>query len=76
MPPHFSATYTPIAAAGTRGQIRHVARLMASQLTAANLGPGMKLTKKTQKLASVEDEEDVVFVPAKTTIATVISGRF
>ena len=38
MPPHFSSSYTPIAAAGTEGQIHHVARLLAAQLTAAGLG--------------------------------------
>lgn len=77
MPPHFSATYTPIAAAGTKGQIRHVARLMATQLTAANLGPGVKVSKKsTQKITTMEeeDEEPPAYVPAKGPITTVISG--
>lgn len=46
MPPHFSSTYTPIAAAGTPGQIKHVARLIGAQLTAAGLGPGAKHVKK------------------------------
>ncbi|KAG8237772.1 hypothetical protein J437_LFUL017088 [Ladona fulva] len=46
IPAHFSSTYTPIAAAGTSGQIKHVARLIASQLTAAGLGPGLKQCKK------------------------------
>ena len=40
MPPQFSATYTPIAAAGTQAQIKHLARLLATQLTAAGLGKG------------------------------------
>ncbi|PSN37455.1 hypothetical protein C0J52_11700 [Blattella germanica] len=48
MPPHFSAMYTPIAAAGTQGQIKHVARLLATQLTAVGLGPGAKQAKKLQ----------------------------
>ncbi|KAL0272117.1 UNVERIFIED_CONTAM: hypothetical protein PYX00_005209 [Menopon gallinae] len=58
MPPHFSATYTPIAAAGTKGQIRHVARLMATQFTTANVGPGVKLAKKNQKTLAEDEDED------------------
>jgi symplekin len=38
MPDHFQASYTPVAAAGTASQIKHLARLLASQLTAAGLG--------------------------------------
>lgn len=76
MPPHFSAAYTPIAAAGTKGQIRHVARLMATQFTTANLGPGVKVSKKsTQKITTMEeeDEEPPAYVPTKGPITTVIS---
>jgi len=40
MPAHFQSTYTPIAAAGTPGQIRHISRLLAVQLNAAGLGRG------------------------------------
>lgn len=58
MPPHFSATYTPIAAAGTKGQIRHVARLMATQFTTANVGPGIKMAKKNQKPLAEDEDED------------------
>ena len=43
MPPLFSATYTPIAAAGTQGQIKHVARLLATQLNSVGLGPGASI---------------------------------
>merc|ERR1719402_822031 len=46
LPPHFNNTYTPIAAAGTEGQVRHVSRLLATQLTAAGLGPGVKKEKE------------------------------
>jgi hypothetical protein len=53
MPPHFSAMYTPIAAAGTQGQIRHVARLIATQLTAVGLGPGARQAKKLQVIPKV-----------------------
>lgn len=41
MPPHFSATYTPVSEAGTPKQIRHVARLLASQMTNVGIGPGV-----------------------------------
>ena len=37
MPPLFASTYTPIAAAGTTAQIRHVARLLATQLTSVGI---------------------------------------
>lgn len=47
MPPLFSATYTPIAAAGTPQQIKHVARLLATQISTAGLGTGqIELNKK------------------------------
>ncbi|XP_071441914.1 symplekin-like [Hetaerina americana] len=58
IPPHFSSTYTPIAAAGTPGQIKRVARLIASQLTAAGLGPGIKQSKKETSKKAFADEED------------------
>ena len=41
MPAHFQSTYTPIAAAGTPGQVKHISRLLAVQLTNACLGKGM-----------------------------------
>ncbi|KAK3093871.1 hypothetical protein FSP39_021289 [Pinctada imbricata] len=41
LPAHFQATYTPIAAAGTEGQIKHMARLLSNQLTAAGMGKGI-----------------------------------
>lgn len=40
LPAHFQASYTPIAAAGTEAQIRHLSRLMATQFTAKGFGPG------------------------------------
>nr|CAD7203478.1 unnamed protein product [Timema douglasi] len=76
MPPHFSAMYTPIAAAGTHGQIKHVARLMATQLSAAGLGPSGRPSKKliaTTKMSSTEDEEDQV-ASTKSSVLNVVSG--
>lgn len=40
MPASFQATYTPVESAGTEAQIKHLSRLMATQMTAAGLGPG------------------------------------
>lgn len=60
MPSIFNATYTPIAAAGTQAQIKRVARLLATQLNAAGLGPGATLAAKTQKpvLRTVDEDEE------------------
>lgn len=45
MPALFCSAYTPIAAAGTQAQIKHVAHLLAQQLTSAGLGPGATTAK-------------------------------
>lgn len=58
MPNTFSSTYTPIAAAGTTGQIKHVARLMATQLASAGFGPDC--TRASAALMSVFNK--VVFL--------------
>ena len=60
MPPHFNNTYTPIAAAGTEGQVRHVSRLLATQLTAAGLGPGVRREQelRASSLRPAEEEEE------------------
>ncbi|RWS16735.1 symplekin-like protein [Dinothrombium tinctorium] len=54
MPAHFLASYTPIAAAGTPSQIKHLARLLSTQLTAAGLGKGVDemVAKATSAAAS------------------------
>ncbi|XP_059574228.1 symplekin isoform X2 [Alligator mississippiensis] len=60
MPASFQATYTPVESAGTEAQIKHLSRLMATQMTAAGLGPGVEQTKllkeerKEEKLARQE----------------------
>ena len=41
MPAQFQSTYTPIAAAGTDSQIKHISRLLATQLTMAGMGKGV-----------------------------------
>lgn len=52
MPAAFQSSYTPIAAAGTEDQIRHLSRMIAAQLTSAELGPGVEKirTEKQQHI--------------------------
>lgn len=38
LPVHFQSSFTPVAAAGTDAQTKHLARLLATQLTAAGMG--------------------------------------
>uniref|UniRef100_UPI00358F3C6F symplekin n=1 Tax=Myxine glutinosa TaxID=7769 RepID=UPI00358F3C6F len=62
MPASFQASYTPIESAGTEAQIQHLARIMATQLTAANLGPGFEFIKQkasedTEKAEQLEKAE-------------------
>ncbi|XP_067875156.1 symplekin isoform X2 [Heterodontus francisci] len=45
MPASFQAIYTPVESAGTDAQIKHLARLMATQMTSAGLGPGVDQLK-------------------------------
>ncbi|XP_015791408.1 symplekin [Tetranychus urticae] len=42
MPAHFLATYTPVAAAGTPSQIKHLARLLSTQFTTTGIGKGVE----------------------------------
>ena len=70
LPPHFNNTYTPIAAAGTEGQVKHVSRLLATQLTSAGLGPGVNMV--TERTSEEKEEEDEEMPAAK--ISTVV-GR-
>ncbi|XP_054855907.1 symplekin [Eublepharis macularius] len=49
MPASFQATYTPVESAGTEVQIKHLARLMATQMTAAGLGPGVEQIKQAKE---------------------------
>ncbi|VDK35642.1 unnamed protein product [Gongylonema pulchrum] len=54
MPAAFQSSYTPIAAAGTESQIRHLSRMIATQLTNQELGPGVdkiRLEKRQQFIA-------------------------
>uniref|UniRef100_A0A672F706 Symplekin n=1 Tax=Salarias fasciatus TaxID=181472 RepID=A0A672F706_SALFA len=58
MPASFQATYTPVESAGTDAQIKHLARLMATQMTAAGIGPGLEQCKAKEDNAGKEDDAD------------------
>lgn len=62
MPASFQATYTPVESAGTDAQIKHLARLMATQMTAAGIGPGLEQCKAREDEAGKDEgnEEDAV----------------
>lgn len=49
MPASFQATYTPVESAGTDAQIKHLARLMATQMTSAGIGPGLEQFKAREE---------------------------
>ena len=73
MPPHFNNTYTPIAAAGTDGQVRHVSRLLATQLTSAGLGPGVtEEVRRQEDREARAQEEDAEEEEAAARISTVV----
>ncbi|XP_069841639.1 symplekin [Dendropsophus ebraccatus] len=55
MPASFQSTYTPVESAGTDAQIRHLARLMATQMTASGIGPGVEKLKEAP-VEVVEEE--------------------
>uniref|UniRef100_A0A8D3BJF4 Symplekin n=1 Tax=Scophthalmus maximus TaxID=52904 RepID=A0A8D3BJF4_SCOMX len=58
MPASFQATYTPVESAGTDAQIKHLARLMATQMTAAGIGPGLEQCKAREDDAIKEEDND------------------
>ncbi|XP_062287586.1 symplekin [Scomber scombrus] len=58
MPASFQATYTPVESAGTDAQIKHLARLMATQMTGAGIGPGLKQSKEKGDDAGKDEGAD------------------
>uniref|UniRef100_A0A6Q2ZLB5 Symplekin n=1 Tax=Esox lucius TaxID=8010 RepID=A0A6Q2ZLB5_ESOLU len=58
MPASFQATYTPVESAGTDAQIKHLARLMATQMTAAEIGPGLEQCKARDEEAGKDEALD------------------
>ncbi|CAG5865899.1 symplekin [Menidia menidia] len=55
MPASFQATYTPVESAGTDAQIKHLARLMATQMTSAGIGPGIEQCKAREDEVGKEE---------------------
>ncbi|XP_035672890.1 symplekin-like isoform X2 [Branchiostoma floridae] len=77
MPAGFQSTYTPIQSAGTEEQVGHLARLMAAQMTAAGIGPGVEEMQKqaaASDKAKKEDEEEGQEHRGKQSIQTVVGG--
>ncbi|XP_066281930.1 symplekin-like [Branchiostoma lanceolatum] len=77
MPAGFQSTYTPIQSAGTEEQVGHLARLMAAQMTAAGIGPGVEEMQK-QAAASDKAKKEVEDAGSehrgKQSIQTVVGG--
>ncbi|XP_049643197.1 symplekin isoform X2 [Suncus etruscus] len=71
MPASFQAIYTPVESAGTEAQIKHLARLMATQMTAAGLGPGVEQTKQCKE----EPKEEKVTKPESVLIKRRLSAQ-
>lgn len=77
MPAHFQASYTPIAVAGTGTQIKHLARLISTQMTAAGLGKGVEEMMVKAKEQQQQDEQTMQIEEAaqpKQTIQTLLGG--
>uniref|UniRef100_A0A224Z9G5 Symplekin n=1 Tax=Rhipicephalus zambeziensis TaxID=60191 RepID=A0A224Z9G5_9ACAR len=77
MPAHFQASYTPIAVAGTETQIKHLARLISTQMTALGLGKGVEEIIAKAKEQQQQEEEAMQTDEAaqpKQTIQTLLGG--
>ncbi|XP_017296283.1 symplekin [Kryptolebias marmoratus] len=79
MPASFQATYTPVESAGTDAQIKHLARLMATQMTAAGIGPGLERCKAREdeagKEGQAEDESSFKDCLIKRKVPAVMVGQ-
>ncbi|PIK41387.1 putative symplekin [Apostichopus japonicus] len=73
MPPQFQSAYTPIAAAGTDSQVKHLARMMANQFSAVGIKPK---NEEALKVLEQEEEEDkaVPAAPVEPESSTVKGG--
>ncbi|XP_029849655.1 symplekin isoform X1 [Ixodes scapularis] len=74
MPAHFQASYTPIAVAGTETQIKHLARLISTQMTAAGLGKGVEEMMVKAKEQQEEEKKVEETSQPKQTIQTLLGG--
>ncbi|NXV20790.1 SYMPK protein, partial [Cepphus grylle] len=75
MPASFQATYTPVESAGTEAQIKHLARLMATQMTAAGLGPGVEQTKHLKEEPKEEKAAKPESVVIKRRLSALAQGQ-
>ncbi|NXR11466.1 SYMPK protein, partial [Semnornis frantzii] len=75
MPASFQATYTPVESAGTEAQIKHLARLMATQMTAAGLGPGVEQTKHLKEEPKEEKTTKAESVVIKRRLSALGQGQ-
>ena len=56
MPPAFASSYTPIDEVGSEAQKRHLARMMAIQMTREGEGPGVEYIKAEKQKQFVEKQ--------------------
>ncbi|XP_056145427.1 symplekin [Lampris incognitus] len=79
MPASFQATYTPVESAGTDAQIKHLARLMATQMTAAGIGPGLEQCRAREedagKDADLDEDSATKDLLIKRKVPPVIMGQ-
>ncbi|XP_074932462.1 symplekin [Phalacrocorax aristotelis] len=75
MPASFQATYTPVESAGTEAQIKHLSRLMATQMTAAGLGPGVEQTKHLKEEPKEEKTAKPESVVIKRRLSALAQGQ-
>uniref|UniRef100_A0A670ZMQ8 Symplekin n=1 Tax=Pseudonaja textilis TaxID=8673 RepID=A0A670ZMQ8_PSETE len=75
MPASFQATYTPVESAGTEVQIKHLARLMATQMTAGGLGPGVEQIKQAKEVIKGEKIAKPEGVLIKRRLSTLNLGQ-
>uniref|UniRef100_A0A8C6Y859 Symplekin n=1 Tax=Naja naja TaxID=35670 RepID=A0A8C6Y859_NAJNA len=75
MPASFQATYTPVESAGTEVQIKHLARLMATQMTAGGLGPGVEQIKQAKEAVKGEKVVKPEAVLIKRRLSTLNLGQ-
>lgn len=75
MPASFQATYTPVESAGTEVQIKHLSRLMATQMTAAGLGPGVEQTKHLKEEPKEEKTSKPESVVIKRRLSALAQGQ-
>uniref|UniRef100_A0A8C4JY05 Symplekin scaffold protein n=1 Tax=Dromaius novaehollandiae TaxID=8790 RepID=A0A8C4JY05_DRONO len=75
MPASFQATYTPVESAGTEAQIKHLSRLMATQMTAAGLGPGVEQTKHLKEEPKEEKTAKPESVVIKRRLSALSQGQ-